>query len=133
MVVFVSDVACGSNRSDTKPAYRKRTGNITRKICWSSFLDISTFIGILVDAIIVICSIFIGAPHAWFIKYPAMMAVIGISVGATVEMDNQMLFSAGKTELNPHGLSLLMICRKRSKGFLRQYPLNSLHLNHTPN
>jgi chemotaxis protein MotA len=47
-------------------------------------LDITTFIGILVGGGLVISSILIGGTGSWFISYPAMMIVLGGTMGATL-------------------------------------------------
>jgi len=47
-------------------------------------VDITTFIGILVAGGLVISSILIGGSGSWFISYPAMMIVIGGTMGATL-------------------------------------------------
>lgn len=47
-------------------------------------MDITTFIGILVGGGLVISSILIGGPGSWFINYPALMIVLGGTMGATL-------------------------------------------------
>lgn len=47
-------------------------------------MDITTFIGILVGGGLVISSILIGGSASWFINYPALMIVLGGTMGATL-------------------------------------------------
>ena len=47
-------------------------------------MDITTFIGILVAGGLVVSSILIGGAGSWFISYPAVMIVLGGTMGATL-------------------------------------------------
>jgi len=47
-------------------------------------VDIATFIGIIVAGTLVIGSILLGGAASWFVNYPALMIVIGGTMGATL-------------------------------------------------
>ena len=47
------------------------------------FLDITTFIGIVIAGAMVVGSIIVGGNSAWFINYPSLMIVVGGTMGAT--------------------------------------------------
>ncbi|TFG44402.1 MAG: motility protein A [Bacteroidia bacterium] len=47
-------------------------------------MDIATFLGIIVAFGLVITSILMGGPGAWFINYPSIMIVFGGTAGATL-------------------------------------------------
>jgi len=47
-------------------------------------MDITTLMGILVAAVLVISAILMGGPGIWFLDYPSLMIVIGGTMGATL-------------------------------------------------
>jgi chemotaxis protein MotA len=47
-------------------------------------MDIATFMGLLVAGGLVISSILLGGPGAWFLNFPSLMIVVGGTMGATL-------------------------------------------------
>jgi chemotaxis protein MotA len=47
-------------------------------------MDITTLLGILVAAVLVVSAILMGGPGIWFLDYPSLMIVIGGTMGATL-------------------------------------------------
>ena len=47
-------------------------------------MDITTLMGILVAAVLVVSAILMGGPGIWFLDYPSLMIVIGGTMGATL-------------------------------------------------
>lgn len=81
-------------------------------------LDLATLLGIIVAGCLVLGSIVIGGAWAWFINYPAMMIVIGGTLGATLinypVSDLVSVFKVTKTafrhrSLNPMGMIPMMV------------------------
>jgi len=47
-------------------------------------VDVATFIGIIVAGSLVVSAILMGGSGAWFVNYPALMIVVGGTIGATL-------------------------------------------------